>query len=48
MRHSKVSKEICVTNLNNVVIWKYNCSAAQKAILQRPRLISELESTSLR
>ena len=48
MQHSKERKGICAANLNNVVLWKYNYSAAQKAIAQRPSLISALESASLR
>ena len=42
MQHSKVRKGICAVNLKDVVLWKYNYSAAQKAIAQRPRLISAL------
>ena len=43
MQHSKVRKGICAVNLKDVLLWKYNYSAAQKAIAQRPRLISALE-----
>ena len=42
MQHCKVRNGICAINLNDAVLWKYNYSAAQKAIAQRPRLISEL------
>ena len=51
MQHSKVRKGICrkdgtsrAAKLNDVLLWKYNYSAAQKAIAQRPRFISALES----
>ena len=40
MQHSKIRKGIFAVNLNTVLLWKYNYSAAQKAIAQRPRLIS--------
>ena len=43
MQHSKVRKGVFAVNLNTVLLWKYNYSAAQKAIAQRPRLISALE-----
>ena len=49
MQHIKVRNGICrkdgtsrAVNLNNALLWKYNYSTAQKAIAQRPRLISEL------
>ena len=48
MQHSKVREHNCAANLNDVVLWKYNYSAAQKAVAQRPILISELEFASLR
>ena len=47
MQYRKVRKGICADNLNDVVLWKYHYSPAQKAIAQRPRLISALESASL-
>ena len=42
MQHSKVRKGIYAANLNDAVLWKYDYSAAQKAIAQRPRLASAL------
>ena len=42
MQHSKVRKVICAAILKDVVLWKYNYSAEQKAIAQRPHLISAL------
>ncbi len=42
MQHSQVRKGICAVNLNDVLLWKYNYSAAQKAIVQRPSLIYAL------
>ena len=43
MQHSKVRERICAANLYDVVLWEYYYSAAQKAITQRPRIISALE-----
>ena len=48
MQHRKVRKGICAAELKDVVLWKYHYSAAQKAVAQKPRLISALESASLR
>ena len=48
MQHSKVREHNCAANLNDVVLWEYYYSAAQKAIAQMPRLISAQESSSLR
>ena len=36
MQHSKVRKGICAANLNDVVLWRYNYIAAQKAVAQKP------------
>ena len=48
MQHSKVRKGICAVNLKDVVLRKYHYSATQKAVAQKPRLISALEPASLR
>ena len=46
MQHSKVQKVICAAILKDVVLWKYNYSAAQKAIAQMPRLIFAIVTIS--
>ena len=48
MQHIKVRTGICAANLNDVVLCKYNYSAARKAIAQRPRLISVREICACR
>ena len=44
MQYRKLRKSICAANLNDVMLWEYNYSATQKAIAQKPRLISALVS----
>ena len=48
MQLRKLRTGICAANLNDVMSWEYNDNAAQKAIAQKPRLISALEFASLR
>jgi len=42
MQYRKVRKFICAADLNDVELWNYNFSAAQKAMAQRFHLISAL------
>ena len=51
MQYRKLRTSICLkdgtsraANLNDVMLWEYNYSATQKAIAQKPRLISALVS----
>ena len=42
MQHSNVRKGICAVNLKDVVLWKDNYSAAQKAIAQWPPKLAQI------
>ena len=42
MQYRKVRKGICTADLNDVELWNYNYSAAQKAMAQRFHLISSV------